>query len=116
MLQIKRKVPETLDFVKGLLISANKIPRALSKELEPRKVLAQKHTNIAKLSPEQIQDLGKYQGRVVLVALPAELALEFAWETDNQDKCSASTIFAGRVASLRNVTETLALGVRSNQR
>ena len=33
MLQIKRKVPEPLDFVKGLLISADKIPRALSKEL-----------------------------------------------------------------------------------
>ena len=30
MSQIKRKVPETLDFVKGLLISADEIPRALS--------------------------------------------------------------------------------------
>ena len=80
----KRKVPETLDFVKGLLVSADEIPRALSGELEPRRVLAQKHTNIANLKPVQIQDLGKYQGRVVLVALAAELALKFAWETENK--------------------------------
>ena len=40
MSKIKRKVPETLDFVKGLLISADEIPRALSGELEPRQVLA----------------------------------------------------------------------------
>ena len=84
MSQIKRKVPETLDFVKGLLISADEISRALSGELEPRKVLAQKHTDIADFNPEQIHDLGKYQGRVVLVALAAELALKFAWETENQ--------------------------------
>ena len=30
--------------------------------------------------------------------------------------CPASTIFAGPVASPENVTETLALGIRSNQR
>ena len=88
MSKIKRTLPETLDFVKGLLISADEIRKPLNGELEPRKVLAQKDTNIAKLSPEQIQDLGKYQGRVVLVALAAELALKFAWETENQDKAA----------------------------
>ena len=88
MAKIKRKVPETLDFVKGLLTSADEIPKALNGELEPRKVLAHKHSNIAKLSPEQIQDLGKYQGRVVLVALAAELALKFAWETEHEDKAA----------------------------
>ena len=90
MSKMKRKVPVTLDFVKGLLISADEIPRALNGELEPRKVLARKHTNIAKLSPEQIQDLGKYQGRVVLVALAAELALKFAWETENHNKAATN--------------------------
>ena len=80
----KVKVPETLDFVKGLLISADELSEALSGELEPRKVLAQQHTKIASLTPEQIQDLGMYQGRVVLVALAAELALKFAWERENQ--------------------------------
>ncbi len=80
----KVKVPETLDFVKGLLISADEISEALSGELEPRKVLAQQHTKIARLTPERIQDLGMYQGRVVLVALAAELALKFAWERENQ--------------------------------
>ena len=84
MSKIKRKVPETLEFVKGLLISADTISNSLSEELEPRKVLAQKPTKIARLEPEQIQELGKYQGRVVLVALAAELALKFVWETENQ--------------------------------
>lgn len=78
-----RKVTQTLDFVKGLLESADEIDRALSGELEPRKVLAQEHTNIAKLDPGQIQELGMYQGRVVLVALAAELALKYLWETEN---------------------------------
>ena len=80
----QRKVLETLDFVRGLLRSADDIAEALSGELEPRKVLAQEHTIIANLEPNQIQELGKYQGRVVLVALAAELALKFAWETENQ--------------------------------
>ena len=79
----KRKVPETLDFVEGLLISTDEIAKTLNGELEPRRVLAQKHTEIANFDPEQIQELGKYQGRVVLVALAAELALKFAWETEN---------------------------------
>ncbi len=78
-----RKVTQTLDFVRGLLESADEIDRALSGELEPRKVLAQQHTNIAYLDPGQIQELGMYQGRVVLVALAAELALKYLWETEN---------------------------------
>ena len=86
----KRKVQETLDFVKGLLISADDISKELSGELEPRKVLAQGHTTIAKFEPEEIQELGKYQGRVVLVALAAELALKFAWETENQGEATGS--------------------------
>ena len=79
----KRKVPETPDFVKGLLTSADEIPNMLSGELEPRKVLAHKHTEVANLDPKQIQELGGYQGRVVLIALAAEMALKFAWETEN---------------------------------
>ena len=75
----KRKVRETLDFVKGLLESADEIPNALSGELEPRIVLAKQHIKVANLSSRQVQDLGKYQGRVVLVALAAELALKFLW-------------------------------------
>ena len=78
-----RKVTQTLDFVRGLLESADEIDRSLSGELEPRKVLAQQHTNIANLDPGQIQELGMYQGRVVLVALAAELALKYLWETEN---------------------------------
>ena len=86
----KRKVPETLDFVKGLLVSADKISEAFSGALEPRKVLAEKHTAIADFNSEQIQELGMYQGRVVLVVLAAELALKYAWETENQGVSSDS--------------------------
>ena len=78
-----RKVTQTLDFVKGLLMSADEIDSALSGELEPRKVLAQGHAKIANLSSGQIQELGLYQGRVVLVALAAELALKYLWEMEN---------------------------------
>ena len=78
-----RKVNQTLDFVRGLLESADEIERVLSGELEPRKVVAQEHTNIANLDPGRIQELGMYQGRVVLVALAAELALKCLWETEN---------------------------------
>ena len=83
MAKTRRKVPETLDFVGGLLVAAEEIPNALSGELEPRQVLAHSHTAISTFNPTQIQDLGKYQGRVVLVALAAELALKFLWETEN---------------------------------
>ncbi len=78
-----RKVPQTLDFVEGLLISADEIDKALSGDLEPRKVLAHEHTNIAHFTSETIRELGQYQGRVVLVALAAELALKYVWEMEN---------------------------------
>ena len=78
-----RKVAQTLDFVEGLLMSADEIDMALSDEIEPRKVLAHRHTNIAHFSPETIQELGKYQGRVIMVALAAELALKYVWEMEN---------------------------------
>ena len=111
----KRKVPETLNFVEGLLRSADEIPNALSGELEPRKVLAQEHTKIAKLEPEQIQDLGKYQGRVVLVALAAELALKFAWEKEHPGKGPAP----GRhdlVKCFAQLSDTLKEKIRSEYR
>ena len=80
----KRKVPETLDFVIGLLISADEISKGLSRQIEPRRLLVEAHNNLAAFRTEEIQEMGEYQGRVVLVALAAELALKFAWETENQ--------------------------------
>lgn len=85
----KRKVSQTLYFVKGLLISAEEISKVLSGEFEPRKVLAQGHTKIGEFEPERLQELGKYQGRVVLVALAAELALKFAWERENEGEAAS---------------------------
>ena len=80
----KRKVQETLRFVEGLLNAADGIDAILTGELEPRKVLAETHKEIANFQPGEIRELGKYQGRVVLAALAAELALKFAWEAENQ--------------------------------
>ncbi len=86
MPQMKRKVPQTLNFVEGLLNSADAISGALDGEIlhEPRQIIPHLQTKISGLSPAQIQELGKYQGRVVLAALAAELALKFAWEMENR--------------------------------
>ena len=81
----KRRVPETLQFVEGLLLAADGIDRTLNGQLEPRSVLANRHRDIHKFEASQIRELGKYQGRVVLAALAAELALKFAWESENTD-------------------------------
>ena len=80
----KPKITETLAFVRGLLSAADGVSWTISEGFEPRRVLARKHSEIANLEHGKIEELGKYQGRVVLVALAAELALKFAWEAENQ--------------------------------
>lgn len=83
----KRKVDETLEFVVGLLESADAIDRALSGELEPRRALheANKRGGVSNLTSREINELGKYQGRVVLMTLAAELALKYVWERDGRN-------------------------------
>ena len=87
----KRKIPQTPDFVKGLLASADLIGESLPHS--PR-WLAQRisrgEPKVASLDPEQRQELGEYQGRVVLAGLAAELALKWLWERDNHP-CSAKS-------------------------
>ena len=87
----RRKIPQTPDFVKGLLASSNLIGAALP---DSPRWLAQRisggKSKIAKLDPEQRQELGEYQSRVVLAGLAAELALKWLWEKGNQS-CSAKS-------------------------
>ena len=81
-----KKITETPDFVKGLLKSADEISKSLdSGKMHPR-VLLEKlrggEKKLACLSREERRELGKYQARVVLVVLAAELALKLLWEQD----------------------------------
>ena len=78
----ERKRAETLDFVKGLLASADLIRENLGEEFHPRDHLNKKY-NPANYPPDERRRFGMYQGRVVLVALAAELALKFAWEGEH---------------------------------
>ena len=86
----KRKRKETLDFVWGLLSSADEISEKLPNDFHPREQLHKKH-DISGSASEQIREFGMYQGRVVLVSLAAELALKFAWEQENKDKVAETT-------------------------
>ena len=87
----KPKIPETLEFVEGLLSSTDAIDKALPGTLgkPPRRALFDGKHKIANFKPEYIQELGQYQGRVVLAALAAELALKFAWESENPGRGAA---------------------------
>ena len=87
----KRKISQTPDFVKGLLGSADLIGGSLPNS--PRWLaqgISRGKPRVADLDPEQRQELGEYQGRVVLAGLAAELALKWLWEKDNQ-ACSAKS-------------------------
>ena len=94
----KKKSQQTPDFVMGLLESADLIgeslphsPRWLAEAISHGKQkVANGKQKVANLDSEQRQELGKYQGRVVLAGLAAELALKWHWERDNQPSSSKS--------------------------
>ena len=86
----KRKRMETLDFVLGLLCSADEIAGKLPNDFHPREQLHKKY-DISGCTPDQIREFGMYQGRVVLVSLAAELALKFAWEQEHKDEVAETT-------------------------
>lgn len=81
-----KKITETPDFVKGLLKSADEISNLLNPErMPPRVLLTELHgdeVKLAALSPQERQELGTYQARVVLMVLAVELALKLLWELD----------------------------------
>ena len=84
-----RKRKETLDFVKGLIRAADRIDAALEAGSHPRETLRGNY-DIANATPGEVQEMGKYQGRVVLISLAAELALKFAWEAEHPGKTTSS--------------------------
>lgn len=81
----KRKIEGTLELAEGLLLVANMVdaPDARDNALH---AMEADGGMPAKLNDRRL--LGKYQGRVVLVSLAAELALKYAWEREpnNADK------------------------------
>ena len=87
----KKKSQQTPDFVMGLLESADLIGESLPHS--PRWLaegISHGKQKVANLDSEQRQELGRYQGRVVLAGLAAELALKWHWERDNQPSSSKS--------------------------
>ena len=79
----RMKIKQTPDFIRGLLKSADLVSREMEDgEFHPRESLT-KQNEIARCPPERIIEFGMYQGRVVLVALAAELALKWLWELEN---------------------------------
>ena len=80
----KRKIEGTLELAEGLLLDANMVdaPGARDNALSAM--------GAGGWMPDKPKDrrlLGKYQGRVVLASLAAELALKYAWERDPKNAC-----------------------------
>lgn len=83
------KIPETPDFVKGLVKSADQIYMSLPQGNGSGRYLLQRlksgEVRLEELSGSQRQLLGMYQARVVLMVLAAELALKFLWQQTNPE-------------------------------
>ena len=81
-----KKIPETPDFVKGLLKSAETIDKLLKNSEIPQRDLLKKlgdqDKKLEDFSPLERQELGIYQARVVLMVLAVELALKRLWEQE----------------------------------
>ena len=79
----KMKIRQTPDFIRGILKSADLVSGAIEDgEFHPRESLT-KQNDISHCPPERIREYGMYQGRVILVAFAAELALKRLWELEN---------------------------------
>lgn len=81
------KIPETPDFVRGLIKSADEISNLLDHGTDaPRDLLKRLKSGEKKLkhlSDLEQRQLGTYQGRLVLMVLAAELALKFLCQQTN---------------------------------
>ena len=79
----KMKIKQTPDFIRGLLVSADLVSDCMEDgEFHPRENLT-KENDITRCAPETLREYGMYQGRVILVAFAAELALKWLWELEN---------------------------------
>ena len=81
----KRKIQGTLELAEGLLVVANMVDAPGARDDALR---AMGSCGSLPADRTQKQQLGKYQGRVVLASLAAELVLKYAWEQEpkNADK------------------------------
>lgn len=81
----KMKIKQTPNFIRGLLESADLVSAEIEDgEFHPRESLT-KQNDISHCPPERIKEYGMYQGRVILVAFAAELALKWMWELENNE-------------------------------
>ena len=83
----RRKVEGTPAFVMGLLMAADRI---LPPERNSSR-LTDETEDTVDASPAALEKLGLYQGRVVLAALAAELALKFLFEQRDEQKVASPT-------------------------
>ena len=81
----KRKIEGTLELAEGLLLVANMVDAPGARE---DAFSAMGDGGSLPADPTQRRQLGKYQGRVVLASLAAELVLKYLWEHEpkNADK------------------------------
>ena len=85
----QRKRVGTLYFVEGLLRSADKIYPPSEADFHPRETLHGAF-DLSDATPGEVEEMGRYQGRVVLVSLAAELALKFAYELEKPEKTATT--------------------------
>ena len=83
----RKKVEGTPAFVRGLMRAADRIlPPGWNSSR-----LADETKDTVDASPAALEELGLYQGRVVLAALAAELALKFLIEQRDEQKVASAT-------------------------
>ena len=88
-----RKIEGTLELAEGLLLVANMVDTPGARDDALRAMGA---CGSLPADPTQRRQLGKYQGRVVLASLAAELVLKYLWEHEPQNQCkSASEMGSG---------------------
>ena len=74
----QKKIPQTHLLVEGLLNAADKIGTTNTDERNYLRGCI----DWTKFTGSQVRGFGRYQGRVVLIALAAELALKAVWERE----------------------------------
>ena len=80
----KRKIEGTLELAEGLLLVANMVDAPGARE---DAFSAMGNGGSLPAAPTQRRRLGKYQGRVVLASLAAELVLKYLWEHEAKNAC-----------------------------
>ena len=83
-----RKIEGTLELAEGLLLVANMVDTPGARDDALR---AMETCGSLPPDPTQRRQLGKYQGRVVLASLAAELVLKYLWEHEPKNECKSAS-------------------------